>query len=75
MAGELNSIIDLSVDDAGQRIQPASQGRDGFLLKIITPIYNVVKAVSVFNYSRHQAEIISATSDSFAVKATFFWRV
>ncbi|CAM6127243.1 unnamed protein product [Calypogeia fissa] len=44
MAGELNQIMDLSVDEAGQRIQPASQGRDGFLVKIITPIYNVVNA-------------------------------
>ncbi|KAG6554695.1 hypothetical protein Mapa_003714 [Marchantia paleacea] len=45
MCGELNRILDRSIDDSGQYMQPASGGiQNGFLQKVIRPIYAVVKA-------------------------------
>ncbi|KAL3696578.1 hypothetical protein R1sor_010654 [Riccia sorocarpa] len=44
MSGELNRILDMSIDDSGDYAKPASQGDSGFLYKVIKPIYDVIQA-------------------------------
>eukprot|EP00250_Pteridium_aquilinum_P004273 c14499_g1_i1 orf=375-5705(-) len=45
MAKELNNIIEWSMDkETGEQYLPSSYGWNGFLTKVIEPIYNTVKA-------------------------------
>ncbi|KAJ7533488.1 hypothetical protein O6H91_13G051600 [Diphasiastrum complanatum] len=45
MAGELNRVLGDYTDElSGQPVQPFSGGENGFLLKVVTPIYETVKA-------------------------------
>ncbi|KAL2643326.1 hypothetical protein R1flu_010913 [Riccia fluitans] len=58
MSGELNRLLDMSVDDSGHYAQPASQGEQGFLTKVVRPIYAVIQAeadASVTEINPHSA--------------------
>jgi hypothetical protein len=50
MALDLNHVIDQSIDvETGRPSIPAVHGEDAFLEKVVTPIYNVLKAEVEFS--------------------------
>eukprot|EP00249_Psilotum_nudum_P024934 c29326_g1_i1 orf=153-1502(+) len=44
MAFELNKILENYIDDTGQDARPAYSGENAFLLNVVTPLYNIVRA-------------------------------
>ncbi|KAH7429708.1 hypothetical protein KP509_09G062400 [Ceratopteris richardii] len=44
MANELNRVLEHYIDDTGRPAQPAYTGSNAFLEKVVTPLYDIVRA-------------------------------